>query len=65
MPLCNRGTSQDFFLHMSLLPPIDRAALAALDDRQDQRVEVQIPGGTRLILLRMPTQGVRPTSDAV
>jgi nicotinic acid mononucleotide adenylyltransferase len=39
---------------MSLLPPIDRAALAALDDRQDQRVEVQIPGGTRLILLRMP-----------
>lgn len=41
-------------IHMSLLPPIDRRALAALDDREEQRVEVQIPGGTRLILLRMP-----------
>jgi nicotinate-nucleotide adenylyltransferase len=39
---------------MPLLPPIDRDTLTALDDQHDRRADIHIPGGSRLILLRMP-----------
>lgn len=36
------------------LPPIPRQALASLDDRTQDRLDVPLAGGTRLTLLRLP-----------
>jgi len=39
---------------MSLLPPIERAPLVALDTQRAFQVDVSLPSGTRLVLLSMP-----------
>ncbi|HKW86498.1 MAG TPA: nicotinate-nucleotide adenylyltransferase [Nitrospiraceae bacterium] len=39
---------------MPLLPTIGRASLAALDARQQDRLDIAIPNGTGLTLLRLP-----------
>jgi nicotinate-nucleotide adenylyltransferase len=41
-------------LDLSLLPPVAPAAMAALDAGRQDRLDVPIPGGTLLILLRLP-----------
>ena len=40
--------------HMPLLPAMERASLAALDARQQDRLDIPIPNGIGLTLLRLP-----------
>ena len=48
------GTRFASLKELSLLPPLERPALEALDAGTQERVDVSLPGGTTLILLQLP-----------
>lgn len=52
--LARPGSTFSSLLKMSLLPPMDRAPLLALDTQRALQVDVPLPGGMSLILLWIP-----------